>query len=354
MATLSSPKLPPAASTKGGSITHGTPVSASGQQQRYDSGGLLRQMTPPQQPPHKEGGSITQGTPVLHHLYPHDKRAGAVYEYYKRLSPSGNSNTGAGAYVPPPYQGGPPSSGFTYPRPAYPTEQQMSSRQIIMNDYITSQQMHGPPRRLPEKEYYQGGQYPSSRPPSAERPTTGTPPPPQARQGVIQRHNAARPKPPSPQQQQRSYHHPHHPHYPPGHEALSSLVDVAVQQPSLPVPKEEKPEGLGKAVLEHEHRYRYDQPRHQREMQQLQMQQQQQQQMRQRIEQRHHHMTVAFREQQQQQLEATRMLVGGFPRDAGTSPNPLPANRQPPQQSGKSVVCLHNTENLKQLYFLFI
>lgn len=46
----------------------------------------------------------------------------------------------------------------------------------------------------------------------------------QSRQGVIQRHNT---KPPSPH------------HYPPGHEAFSSLVDVAVRQPSLPVPNTE-------------------------------------------------------------------------------------------------------------------
>lgn len=86
--------------------------------------------------------------------------------------------------------------------PAYAVEQ----RQIIMNDYITSQQMHGAgassvSRR--EKMYF----------------------PSNTRQGVIQRHN---PKPPSPG------HYPAPP--PPGHEAFSSLVDVAVRQPSLPVP----------------------------------------------------------------------------------------------------------------------
>lgn len=90
------------------------------------------------------------------------------------------------------------AQGFYPPRPpAYAVEQ----RQIIMNDYITSQQMHGTAtRRTADKPgalYYQ------------------------PRQGVIQRHNT---KPPSPHQ------------YLPGHEALSSLVDVAVRLPSLPVP----------------------------------------------------------------------------------------------------------------------
>lgn len=102
----------------------------------------------------------------------------------------------------------PPAQGFYPPRPpAYAVEQ----RQIIMNDYITSQQMHGSGvRRTTDKGIYY-----------------------QPRQGVIQRHNT---KPPSPH------------HYPPGHEAFSSLVDVAVRQPSLPVPPEDKRllhEGLG-------------------------------------------------------------------------------------------------------------
>lgn len=138
-------------------------------------------------------------------------------EYYSSSgSASGSSKRGPA----------PPAPGFYPPRPpAYSVEQ----RQIIMNDYITSQQMHGPgARRTTDKGalYYQ------------------------PRQGVIQRHNT---KPPSP------HHYPAghkpaspHGHYPPGHEAFSSLVDVAVRQPSLPVPmaehKEDKRllhEGLG-------------------------------------------------------------------------------------------------------------
>lgn len=107
-------------------------------------------------------------------------------------------------------------------------------------------------------------------------------PPPQ-RQGVIQRHNTVGPKPPSPspnrlhamQMQQVTQPSPQQPnqsqppsqqqhhHYPPqgrihyggyktshgqpaeqyplsGHEAFSSLVDVAVKQPSLPVPHKDE------------------------------------------------------------------------------------------------------------------
>lgn len=86
-------------------------------------------------------------------------------------------------------------------------------------------------------------------------------PPPQPRQGVIQRHNAGGSKPPSPAPprtpMQGGSFHPHHylqgkhHSYSPselkaindirhfaGHDALNSLVDVAVAQPSLPVPNE--------------------------------------------------------------------------------------------------------------------
>ncbi|XP_018902999.2 uncharacterized protein Smr isoform X4 [Bemisia tabaci] len=193
------PGPPPLSNKLGGSIMHGTPVSApssmypTSQESHYDPGNLLRQMTPPQvkeSPP----GSITQGTPV-------HQRGSSVYgaDFYVQNSNKGansrNSNSSSA-----------PVGGFYPPRPpaaAYTAEQ----RQIIMNDYITSQQMHTSaapnttrrPPSTPDKVYYQ--------------PT---------RQGVIQRHNTS--KPPSPH------------HYPPGHEAFSSLVDVASRQPSLPVP----------------------------------------------------------------------------------------------------------------------
>lgn len=86
-----------------------------------------------------------------------------------------------------------------------------------------------------------------------------TPPPPQ-RQGVIQRHNTGGSKPPSPAPSRLTQSHFTH-HYLQGkksahhcvtpealkltqkqsfsgHDALSNLVDVAVAQPSLPVPND--------------------------------------------------------------------------------------------------------------------
>lgn len=101
---------------------------------RFD--GILRQ-TPPSG---DKIGSITQGTPV--HLPPHhlgDKAR--VYDYYKnsRQSPAQ-----------PQQQPSPQAPTFGSPyqvRPSgpYAIEQptQLSSRQIIMNDFITSQHMQG-------------------------------------------------------------------------------------------------------------------------------------------------------------------------------------------------------------------
>lgn len=204
---------PKPANPKAGSITLGTPII--NQQQRYE--GLLRQMTP-----EPKMGSITQGTPI-HMPHMQDKR---VYDYYNKRQPAPQTGQYPAQY-----------------RPAYAVEQQLSSRQIIMNDYITSQQMHGP-RRM-EKPTQPQGYYPSGSP-------HRTPPPQPQRQGVIQRHT--RPQP----------------HYPPGHEALSSLVDVAVQQPSLPVPAAPH-EGLGKTIADHlsePHRFHLAQMQHQQLRQQ--------------------------------------------------------------------------------------
>nr|CAD7571913.1 unnamed protein product [Timema californicum] len=360
-----SPKLTHVAA-KGGSITHGTPVSTAPlmvpshlppfmlqHPPRFE--GLLRQMTPPQQTPAhgKDGtplsGSITQGTP-MHHVPHHlssDKRVertlipipGAVHDYYKRLSPAapnvGNnhSNVVSGTYPPYPRDGSSTqttsaSGVFTSPyphqasRPAgYATQQQLSSRQIIMNDYITSQQMdvsrrgslglgsNAPldktasqqdspsPRIVSSSPHYYppssaASVYCRSSPANSNIMEQSQTPPhhthtPPTRQGVIQRHNTnpcvqSRPpssgntKPPSPaaSPHQRLHflpHHPptHHPHHhfpplyppPPGHEAFSSLVDVAVQQPSLPVPQKDSEkrqsthhmhhhEGLGKSMAD--------------------------------------------------------------------------------------------------------
>ncbi|KAF5285140.1 hypothetical protein FQA39_LY16829 [Lamprigera yunnana] len=208
---LPSPKL---ANPKAGSITLGTPIIS---QPRYE--GLLRQMTP-----EPKMGSITQGTPI-HVPHMQDKR---IYDYYNKRPPM-------------PLNVPPQSANYQpqYRQPSYSVEQQLSSRQIIMNDYITSQQMLG--RRNDKPQYY------------ATTSPHRTPPPQQAqqRQGVIQRHTR--------------------PHYPPGHEALGSLVDVAVQQPSLPVPNSPH-EGLGKTMadnlLEQPHRFQIIQ--HQQQLRQQQ------------------------------------------------------------------------------------
>ncbi|KAK4878659.1 hypothetical protein RN001_011165 [Aquatica leii] len=226
---LPSPKL---ANPKAGSITLGTPIIS---QPRYE--GLLRQMTP-----EPKMGSITQGTPI-HVPHMQDKR---LYDYYNKRPMPHNV---------PPQSANYPSQ---YRQPAYSVEQQLSSRQIIMNDYITSQQMLG--RRNDKPQYYATSPH-------------RTPPPQQTqqRQGVIQRHTR--------------------PHYPPGHEALSSLVDVAVQQPNLPVPNSPH-EGLGKTMADNllEQPHRFQMIQHQQQLRQQQQrleaerrayhQQQQQQQAR--------------------------------------------------------------------------
>jgi hypothetical protein len=205
--------------------------------------------------PKESGGSITQGTSLQHHDKQQQQRpssAATVYErheLYKRGSPPSHVLT---SYSP--ASGAPPPSA-TYRAP-YAMEQQLSSRQIIMNDYITSQQMVGRRGSADKERLSPRGSSASPHPLYYPPPVSvaaanqlypagspqRTPPPPQQRQGVIQR-NTLRPQvqptktmlitqkssPPPPQQR--------HAAYPPGHEAFSSLVDVASQQPSLPVPK---------------------------------------------------------------------------------------------------------------------
>ncbi|XP_020277995.1 uncharacterized protein LOC109851876 isoform X2 [Pseudomyrmex gracilis] len=259
------PKLSPKLSSmgtpghKGGSITHGTPMRYNDLLQsllkpeppagggnaniaeRGSSGGAVNTSAGPGAPK-ETGGSITQGTPVM--PFAMDKRGAPMYDYHR---PIRHSPVTGGSNVPPPGQvpvssqvaspavvvshGGSQYNSYSAaacPPPSYTMEQQLSSRQIIMNDYITSQQMHARARSSgggasAANETVKSEPPP---PPSSTLYYASTPPPPQThtqpRQGVIQRHN--------PQKQM------HYPPPPPGLEAFSSLVDVAVQQPSLPVP----------------------------------------------------------------------------------------------------------------------
>lgn len=148
-----------------GSITHGTPVNNATQQiivhpapsgatlsPKFDN--LLRQ-TPPSAAASSESnklGSITQGTPI--HLPAHldNKRA---YEYtYKSSQRQSPAQQQQQHHAPPPQQQsspqGLPQNAYVgpYSRP-YAVEQPpvLSTRQIVMHDYITSQQMQGQQQR---------------------------------------------------------------------------------------------------------------------------------------------------------------------------------------------------------------
>lgn len=182
-------------------------------------------------------------------------------------------------------------------------------------------------------------------------------PPPQ-RQGVIQRHNTIGPKPPSPapnrlhvmqqQQQQTSQQtvqqssqsqpppQQQHHHYPPqgrihysgfksnmsqpaeqyplsGHEAFSSLVDVAVKQPLLPVPHKDEmkrvdvsqSQQMSQAQAHHEMRYPPISSREHIAMQQF-AHQQQQQQLRQQQLDMQRRQAVAAQHQNQYHIERER------------------------------------------------
>jgi nuclear receptor co-repressor 1 len=341
-----------------GSITHGTPVNSAGQPMgmgnngpatlspRYDT--ILRQ-TPPSG---DKIGSITQGTPV--HLPTHHLPEKRLYEMYKTKggSPHQPQQGSSPQNLTPQQQqqqqqqqqGSPQSFSSPYGRPAVyqlDPQPQLSSRQIIMNDYITSQQMHGrsgpaggsgaggpPPGRSdketpsPHNSGGQGGHPVTYYDPNSERarvdfmarksqaerisrrPSPHRTPPPQ-RQGVIHanpgRHSTtASSKLPSPATSaptSRQLHmvQPHH-YQPAGLDAFSSLVDVAVQQPLLPVPHKDdnKPQrsqppvsvtiteppspGGGQPPSPHHHDIRYHLPSREQQIS-MQIQQQRQHQM---------------------------------------------------------------------------
>ncbi|XP_055538502.1 nuclear receptor corepressor 1 isoform X2 [Wyeomyia smithii] len=348
---------PPQSLGPKGSITHGTPVNSAGQQiivpgqttlsPRYDN--ILRQTPPSSNDKH---GSITQGTPV--HMSAHalpDKRAAYEYKSYNnRQSPAQVSQ--------PPTQGSPQAPQFTYTRtaPSFTLEpQQLSSRQIIMNDYITSQQMQGrsaagsagsrpekespSPRSVPnianspaallyavaERERNSRPEY-LSRASPADHVNRGSPvfstpsphrtPPPPQRQGVIQRHNTggasggntgnAGSKPPSPAPSRLHPVPPPH-HYMQGHDAFTSLVDLAVQQQPMTVPHKddkrqliEQQQGPPPPPTSHDIRY------HQATMIQIHHQQQQQQQQ---AAAAAAAAAVAQHQQQQQQQHAAAVAV---------------------------------------------
>lgn len=130
-----------------GSITHGTPVNQNNQQiliqgpntlsPRFDT--ILRQ-TPPSS---DKLGSITQGTPV--HLPPHHLADKRVFDYYKNSRQSPVQ----------PQQQPSPQSHFNSQYQVrssgpYPIEQP-TQRQILMNDFMTSQ-MLGQARGRSDKE----------------------------------------------------------------------------------------------------------------------------------------------------------------------------------------------------------
>ncbi|XP_049879385.1 titin isoform X3 [Pectinophora gossypiella] len=228
------PAVKPVPNPKG-SITLGTPV-----ENRFDSR---------RTPPDPKTGSITAGTPVhgSHHLP--DKKS---FDYYKRRSPGGAAYYAGVAGQPRPQSPSfSPTGGGGYTGRAYA----LDSRQIIMTDYITSQQMHGAARReRPERPA--SPQYRRDAPhqphphqqPHPPHPTHAPHPPPVS---VIQRHTP------------HVYQHPHpHPHPPPGHEAFTSLVDVASAATALPVPRTE-PKQDNKLPSHHQHQQHNQHPHHQ-------------------------------------------------------------------------------------------
>lgn len=167
------PKLSPKMQTsvtqmngpKGGSITHGTPLNSSGQPIMIGSSTTLSpRFEAYKQPSPSSGnekiGSITQGTPVvMPTIHFPDKRS---FDYYKNPRQSPAQQSQSGQSQPPPTSSASPHSvqQFCAPflrqpgsvnAPLYPLDSQPQSqntKQLLVNDYITSQQMHGQSRGI--------------------------------------------------------------------------------------------------------------------------------------------------------------------------------------------------------------
>lgn len=124
-------------SSNKGSITQGIPVSnpqvvnANMMQARLDN--IFRQTINS----NEKSGSITHGTPMVIGSSPQnvDKRVFEFYNNKSRLSPSNPQQISP--------QNNANFSSPTFNRAPYMEHPQLSSKQIIMNDYITSQQMIG-------------------------------------------------------------------------------------------------------------------------------------------------------------------------------------------------------------------
>ncbi|CAG0878848.1 unnamed protein product [Darwinula stevensoni] len=264
-----------------GSITHGTPAVVvppppSPQSHKSPVGPILP-MAPLSRQQRDVTGSICHGTPRSQQgqqPHPGEAKPPGGEGFYRRPSPSS-----AAVPVSSPYPAQyPPYPYTTQPQRPYTSDSQLSSRQIIMNDYITSQQMLSRREKespRPESEhrertgpaaaaaavtmpldprypiYYPGGVYVTSDGRYAQA-ATSTPVKENrvdwnARQGVI------RGPQPYPAQIKGSESPRNAEVYQAGHERLAALVDVAVAQADRR--EEREREGLERGLAEYARRY---------------------------------------------------------------------------------------------------